>query len=151
MTAFLIALLVVVAFVWGQMLVLRPSQRDQRLMLLRAEARKLGLHARLLPPPDWYRGEKPPGGLLACYSLLTGDEDKGLSYFRVDRLSDGDWMIRAGDPATLKALALPAQAEHWVSVEARANTLSVWWLERGEPADLPILRETLLKLQKILS
>lgn len=151
MTAFLIALLVVVAFVWGQMLVLRPSPRDQRLMLLRAEARRLGLHARLLPPPDWYRGEKPPGGLLACYSLLTGDEDKGLPYFRVDRLSDGDWMIRAGDPAALKALALPVQAEHWVSVEARANTLSVWWLERGEPADLPILRETLLKLQKILS
>lgn len=151
MTAFLIALLVVVAFVWGQMLVLRPSPRDQRLMLLRAEARKLGLHARLLPPPDWYRGEKPPGGLLACYSVLTGDEDKGLPYFRVDRLSDGDWMIRAGDPAILKALALPVQAEHWVSVEARANTLSVWWLERGEPADLPILHETLLKLQKILS
>lgn len=151
MTAFLIALVVVVAFVWGQMLVLRPSQRDQRLMQLRAEARKLGLHARLLPPPDWYRGEKPPGGLLACYSLLTGDEEKGLPYFRADRLSDGDWMIRAGDPSVLKALALPEQAGEWASVEARANTLSVWWLERGTPGDLVILRDTLQKLQKILS
>lgn len=151
MTTFLVVLLVVVAYVWGQMLLLRPSPRDQRLMLLRAEARKLDLHPRLLPSPDWYRGEKPRGGLLACYSILTGDENKGLPYFRAERLGDGEWVVRDGDRALLRSLSFPAGADHWVSVEARANALSVWWMEQGTVEDLPALRELLVKLQKILS
>jgi len=150
-TTFLLVLLVVVAYVWGQMLLLRPSPRDRRLMQLRAEARTLGLHARLLPPPDWYKGEKPRGGLLACYSLLTGDEEKGLPYFRAERLSDGEWVVRQGDPVALKSLSLPVGAGHWQAVEARANTLSVWWMEQGGAEDLPALRDLLLNLQKILS
>lgn len=151
MTGFLIAVLLVVAFVWGQMTLLRPSPRDQRLMALRTEARRLGLHARLLPPPDWYRGEKPRGGLLACYSVLTGDEDKGLPYFLAERLSDGEWVVRQGDKAVLPALVLPATSDAWVALEARANTLSIWWQEEGTPDDLPAQLEVLGKLRQRLS
>lgn len=151
MTGFLIAVLFVVAFVWGQMVLLRPSPRDQRLMALRTEARRIGLHARLLPPPDWYRGEKPRGGLLACYSILTGDEDKGLPYFMAERLPDGEWVVRKGEKAALATLGLPEGASAWLALEARANALSVWWLEEGTPGDLPALLEVLVKLRQGLS
>jgi hypothetical protein len=150
-TGFLIAVLLVVAFVWGQMVLLRPSPRDQRLMALRAEARRLGLHARLLPPPDWHRGAKPHGGLLACYSVLTGDEDKGLPYFRAERLSDGEWIVRQGDKTILPALRLPSGAATWLALEARANALSLWWMEEGAPEDLPAQLEVLSRLREKLS
>jgi hypothetical protein len=150
-TGFLVAVLLVVAFVWGQMVLLRPSPRDQRLMALRAEARRLGLHARLLPPPDWYRGVKPHGGLLACYSIMTGDETKGLSYFRAERLSDGEWVVRQGDKSVLPAIALPASASTWLALEARANAVSVWWQEEGVGSDLPGQLDVLQKLCQRLS
>lgn len=151
MTGFLIAVLLVVAFVWGQMVLLRPSPRDQRLMALRTEARRLGLHARLLPPPDWYRGAKPRGGLLACYSILTGDEDKGLPYFRAERLPDGEWVVRQGDKAVLPGLGLPEGANAWLALEARANALSIWWQEEGVGNDLPGQLEVLQRLRQRLS
>jgi hypothetical protein len=148
-TGFLIAVVLVVAFVWGQMTLLRPSRRDQRLMGLRAEARRLGLHARLLAPPDWYRGDKPRGGLLACYSVLTGDEDKGLPYFLAERLPDGEWVVRQGSKTALPPL--PGSAVRWAGLEARANTLSVWWAEDGEDSDLPDMLSVLAKLREKLS
>lgn len=151
MTAFIIALVCVVAFVWGQMVLLRPSGRDQRLMALRTEARRLGLHARLLPPPDWYRGEKPQAGLLACYSLMITDEGKGLPYFRAERMSDGEWVVRKGDKAILSALVLPDSSSTWLALEARANALSLWWQEEGSIDELPLQLEVLGKLRQKLA
>ncbi|MFN3585951.1 MAG: hypothetical protein ACK4UT_00480, partial [Moraxellaceae bacterium] len=107
MSNFLIALLVVGGFVWGNWMWLRPSPREQRLMALREAARRQGFHVRLLPPPDWYRGDKPQGGLLACYSLLTGDEERGLPYFRAERLADGEWVLRQGSGEVWGSLVLP--------------------------------------------
>lgn len=149
MTGFLIAVLLVVAFVWGQMTMLRPSRRDQRLMALRTEARRLGLHARLLAPPDWYRGQKPHGGLLACYSVLTGDEDKGLPYFLAERLPDGEWVVRQGSKTALPGL--PGTSAGWLALEARANTLSIWWTEDGTGSDLPDMLVVLAQLRQKLS
>ena len=149
MTTFLIVLFLVVAFVVGQASMLRPSRRDLFLMTLRAEARKLGLHARLLAPPEWYRGERPSGGLLACYSLLIEEGRKGLPYFRAERLSDGEWVVRAGDKALLAALTLPAEAESLIAIEAQANSTSLWWMESLGPEALPallsLLREVIEK------
>lgn len=151
MTTFFIVLFVVVAFVVGQVSLLRPSRRDTFLMALRAEARKLGLHARLLAPPEWYRGERPSGGLLACYSLLI-DEGRGLPYFRAERLEDGEWVVRAGDKALLQQLRLPPEAEALIAIEAQANAVSLWWKESLTPEALPalqaLMREVFLKNTK---
>lgn len=146
MSTFLIVLLVVVAFVVGQWSLLRPSARDTRLMQLRSDARKLGLHPRLLAPPEWYRGERPVGGLLACYSLLTEEGSKGLSYFRAERLSDGEWVTRAGDASLLGSLSLPPEAEKLLALEAQANAVSFWWQEGAGPEALPALRSLLQQL-----
>ena len=149
MTTFLIVLFFVVAFVVGQVSLLRPSRRETRLMALRAEARKMGLHARLLAPPEWYRGERPIGGLLACYSLMT-EEGRGLPYFRADRLSDGDWIVRAGDKAVFAALARPAEAEALTAIEAQANAVSLWWHETLDVDALPALKVLMQDLMKKL-
>jgi hypothetical protein len=143
-------MLVVVAFVVGQWTLLRPSARDTRLMELRSEARKLGLHPRLLAPPEWYRGERPIGGLLACYSLLLPDGAKGLPYFRADRTLDGEWVVRAGDAAVLAGLDLPPEAEKFIALEARANAASIWWTEASGSEALPALHLLLQQLLKKL-
>jgi len=138
-TTFLVVLFLVVAFVVGQVSMLRPSRRDLFLISLRSEARKLGLHPRLLPPPEWYRGERPSGGLLACYSLLIEEGQKGLPYFRAERLSDGEWVTRAGDKGLVSRLALPAETEFLIAIEAQANSVSLWWMESQGPEALPAL------------
>ncbi len=148
MTTFLIVLLCVVAFVVGQMSMLRPSARETRLMALRMEARKLGISARLLAPPDWYRGERPVGGLLACYSLIIEDAAKGLPHFRAERLDDGEWVPRVGDRAVLAALSLPPEAEALLALEARANAVSLWWKEGLGPEALPALHLLLQQLME---
>ena len=150
MSYFAIALILVVAFVLGQISLLRPSPRDTRLMQLRADARKAGLHPRLLPPPEWYRGERPVGGLLACYSLLLPDDAPGLAYFRAERLSGGEWVTRSGAAGVLSSLSLPPGAARWVALEARGNAVSVWWKEESGPEALPALQSLLQDLQRKL-
>jgi hypothetical protein len=149
-STFLIVLLVVVAFVVGQWSLLRPSARDTRLMHLRSEARKLGLQPRLLAPPEWYRGERPVGGLLGCYSLLLPEDAKGLPYFRAERTLDGEWVVRAGDAAVLSGLTLPAEAEKFIALEARANAASIWWTEGAGAEALPAMHSLLSQLLKKL-
>lgn len=140
MTAFLVALFLVVAFVVGQASMLRPSRRDLFLIALRTEARKLDMNPRLLAPPEWYRGERPSGGLLACYSILVEEGRKGLPYFRAERLSDGEWVVRAGSKTLLTQLVLPPEAESLIAIEAQANATSLWWMESLGPAALsPLL------------
>lgn len=116
-------------------------------MTLRAEARKLGLSARLFPPPDWYRGERPAGGLLACYSLLAADGTM-FRYFRAERLSDGEWVVRSGDKQVLAALNLPPIATALIALEAQANAVSIWWTEPSAADVLPELRQLLQDLQQ---
>ncbi|HET8731796.1 MAG TPA: hypothetical protein VFM34_11900 [Moraxellaceae bacterium] len=150
MSYFAVALIVVVAFVLGQISLLRPSARDTRLMQLRADARKAGMHPRLLAPPEWYRGERPGGGLLACYSLLLPDDAPGLAYFRAERLPDGEWVTRSGKTGVLASLSLPPEAGQWVALEARANAVSLWWTEGAGPESLPALHSLLQDLLKKL-
>lgn len=152
MTTFAIVLLLVTGFVVGQMAMLRPSARDTRLMQLRAEARKAGLAARLVAPPEWYRGPRPHGGLLACYSLLQADEGaRGLPYFRAERLDDGEWVLRAGSGELLRRLVMPPEAATLMAIEAQANAVSLWWTEGAGPEALPgligLLRQLLEKSQ----
>ncbi len=146
MSTFLIVLFIVVAFVVGQVSLLRPSRRETRLMALRLEARKRGLHPRLLAPPEWYRGERPAGGMLACYSLLAEEGAKGLPYFRAIRLSDGDWIVKEGDRSLLTRLNLPPEAESLLALEAQANAVSLWWNEALTPEALPALHALLQDL-----
>lgn len=153
MSTFVLALVIVVAFVAGQLLLLRPNPREKRLMALRAAARQQGLQPRLVAPPEWYRGPRPAGGLLACYSLLLGEDEKGLAYVRAERTAPGRWEVRAGPADVLQGIELPPAAESLIALETRANAASLWWVEGlGEEA-LPslqeLLRQLMSKVQKI--
>jgi hypothetical protein len=146
---FLVILLCVAVFVVGQVSMLRPSRRDTFLMDLRAGARALGLHPRLLPPPEWYRGDRPAGGLLACYLLLVEADGKGLPYARAERLGDGEWVVRAGDRALLAGLSLPPEAAALTAIEVQGNAVSLWWQEglgvEALPALLQLARDVMKK------
>lgn len=147
MSTVVIALLVVAVFVIGQLLLLRPNASETRLMSLRAEARKAGLSVRLLPAPEWYKGERPAGGLLACYSLMLDDSSKAFRYFRAERQADGSWQVRSGDPDALAGVPMPAEVSALIAIEAQVNALSLWWTESLRAESLPVLLQFLRDLQ----
>lgn len=116
---------------------LRPNPREQRLMALRDAARKMGLQPRLVPPPEWLKHIEVPGRLVACYiSLLP--EGESLTYWRIQKDSQGQWETRSGPEALLAKLDIPDQPE-LLAIEARANAISLYWLEDGEIEQLSVL------------
>lgn len=135
MKTFLIVLLVAVVFVVGQVLFLQPSRHEKRVMALRSRAREQGLQVRLLAPPEWYKGERVAGGLLACYSLFAAEGSKPLQRFRAEKQADGYWQVKSGNPAALEGLLLPAEADALLAIEVETNAISLWWTESlGEEA-----------------
>ena len=46
-------LALVLVFVGGQMLMLRPNPREQAELLLRNTAKKMNIQPHLVPPPNW--------------------------------------------------------------------------------------------------
>lgn len=142
MNTFLLILLLAVVFVVGQVTLLRPSRRDKHLMALRAEARRLGFDCRLQAAPAWFRGERPAGGLLACYTVFSST-DKPLPYFRAERRRDGHWEVGAGASSVLAALTLPPEAESLLALEMQVNAASLWWTESLGAEALPALQQLL--------
>ncbi len=147
--SFIIAMILVFGFIFGQIMWLRPSARDSQLMALREQARKLGLHPRLLPPPSWYRGERPVGGMLACYSITADVTPKGgFAYFRADRLLEGDWYIREGDKTALNDISINDSLSDVFAIEAQGNHISVWWHERTKTDTLPDMNSLFRQLSQ---
>lgn len=139
MTVFFIIMGVVLLYVLGQALMLRPNPREQALMALREAARKLGLQPRLVPPPEWLKVEVP-GRLVGCYILLAG-EGESLPYWRIEHRPEG-WCTCAGNERLLPMLELPS-LPGLLAVEARANAVSLYWTEGAEAGDLPALHALL--------
>ena len=62
-------MVLIAVFVGGQWFMMRPNPREQRLMLLRDAARKMGFQPKLVPPPSWYVTDSRQ--FIACYSLIV--------------------------------------------------------------------------------
>ncbi|KAA8734500.1 ammonium transporter [Acinetobacter qingfengensis] len=65
---------IIVLFILGSIFGLRVSPREKALGLLRDKARKMGLHPRLLPAPDWSKIPKVTetrASMVAYYSILV--------------------------------------------------------------------------------
>lgn len=143
MNTFWLILLLVLVYVVGQVLFLQPSRREKRIMQLRSRAREEGLQVRLLAPPDWYKGERIAGGLIACYTCFVAEGNKPLPRFRAERQVDGNWQVKMGQANALEGLNLPAEAEALLAIEVETNAVSLWWTESlGEEA-LPALSQLL--------
>ncbi len=146
MKVFIILMVLVLLYVIGQVLMLRPNPREQALMLLREAARRLGLQPRLVPPPSWLQ-QPVAGRLVACYILLV-EEGGSLPYWRAERDAQGRWQTKSGDAGVLAKLSLPAEAEALIALETRANAASLYWQEGLKPEALPALAQLLKDLIK---
>lgn len=143
-TAWLVGLLVVV-FILGQLLMLRPNPREHALMLLRQAARRVGLEPRLVPVPEWLHYAPGPR-LIACYILLVEGGRAGLPHWRIARAPSGVWETQVGADRQLERLLagpLAPWQERLFAIEAGANAVSVWWLEDAAPDELATLKTLL--------
>jgi hypothetical protein len=148
MKTFLIILGIAFVMVLGQVLMLRPSARDKALIALREAARQQGLNPRLMPRPEWLRVE-PDLRLVACYSVFVEEGGQGLPHWLAERQNDGEWVERIGKDV-LAGLELPGEAAALLAVEARSNSLSLYWTESLGPEALPVLSRLLFNIAEKL-
>ena len=82
--------IIIVLFVLGSMMALKPSGIDQRLDKLRMTARRLQLNPKLVACPDWIKGKDNEygRGMMGQYCLIL--EDTQLPYTRYQMI-DGQW------------------------------------------------------------
>ena len=81
---------IIVLFVLGSMMALKPNGIDQRLDKLRMTARRLQLNPKLVACPDWIkgRGNEYGRGMLGQYCLIL--EETKLPHTRY-QVIDGQW------------------------------------------------------------
>ncbi len=82
--------ILIVLFVLGSMMALKPSAIDQRLDKLRMTARRLQLNPKLVTCPDWIKGKDNEygRGMMGQYCLIL--EDTHLPFTRY-QVIDGQW------------------------------------------------------------
>ena len=82
--------ILIVLFVLGSMMALKPSAIDQRLDKLRMTARRLQLNPKLVNCPDWIKGKDNEygRGMMGQYCLIL--EDVNLPFTRY-QVIDGQW------------------------------------------------------------
>lgn len=82
--------ILIVLFVLGSMMALKPNGIDQRLDKLRMTARRLQLNPKLIGCPDWIKGKDNEygRGMMGQYCLVL--EDTQLPYTRY-QVIDGQW------------------------------------------------------------
>ena len=82
--------IVIVLFVLGSMMALKPSAIDQRLDKLRMTARRLQLNPKLVNCPDWIKGKDNEygRGMMGQYCLILDDTNLPFTRYQV---IDGQW------------------------------------------------------------
>lgn len=130
MGVFLLVMLFVVAIFVGNLLLLKPSPREQRVMQQRTHAQSLGFKVILRAAPEWL-GQPVGAGMVAFYRLPL---EQPL-------LLSGRWRWHAGlqnwqpihQPAAwLVDNKLPVPPPNgWLGLEAHADSVTVYWKEDG--------------------
>lgn len=128
--------IVIVLFVLGSMMALKPNGIDQRLDKLRMTARRLELNPKLVACPDWVRGRDGEygRGMLGQYCLVIDEVQLPHARYQViDRQLRPDQSLEAADARVdmsldKMALALPATIEPFVkAVWSKSNSIVIYW------------------------
>ena len=82
--------ILIVLFVLGSMMALKPSAIDQRLDKLRMTARRLQFNPKLVNCPDWIKGKDNEygRGMMGQYCLILDDTNLPFTRYQV---IDGQW------------------------------------------------------------
>lgn len=144
MSAFLVAILLVIAFVTGSVMALRPSPRQRQLALFRARA----VAARL--SVQWQ-----PGGQGIDYVLPWAAEDASRAKtlrFAVERAAGGSWTSGpdAADPPVAVVTALARLPASVTRVRVVAGGLAACWNEAGSLSDVEDIASSLGELGALL-
>ena len=127
-TAFLVIGLIIL-FVLGSVFGLKVSPREKALGILRDQARKMGLHPRLVPAPDWTeipKASETRASIVAYYSILV-PEGK-LALFRAV-VEDQKLKVKVGD-AKFAGQTLALKGIY--AIDMQANCVGIYWDEAAD-------------------
>ncbi|WP_367105320.1 hypothetical protein [uncultured Psychrobacter sp.] len=130
--------IIIILFVLGSMMALKPNGIDQRLDKLRMSARRLQLNPKLVVCPDWIKGKDNEygRGMIGQYCLIIDNVKLPQSRYQV---IDGQWRpyasidnneqpIHANFSLDKTPLALPTAIEPFVKgLAVKANSIIVYW------------------------
>ncbi|TXJ07776.1 MAG: ammonium transporter [Acinetobacter sp.] len=119
----------IILFVLGSIFGLKVSPREKALGMMRDKARKIGLHPRLLPAPDWThipRASEQRASMVAYYSILVPDGRLPLMRARV---VDGQLQLVTGNQ---KFNALPIAFKGIYAIDMQANCVGLYWDESAD-------------------
>ena len=119
----------IILFVLGSILGLRVSPREKALGMMRDQARKMGLHPRLVAAPDWTKipmATENRASMVAYYSVLIPDGRLPLMRTRVEgqklKLVQGDDKFN-DFPIALKGI---------YAIDMQANCVGLYWDEESD-------------------
>ena len=129
----------IVLFVLGSIFGLRVSPREKALGLMREQARKIGLHPRLIVAPEWTKIPKATesrASMVAYYSVLIPEARLALTRALVN---DGKLQVVQGEQ---KYNDLPIALKGVYAIDMQANCVGLYWDEETD------LRATQLEAMK---
>ena len=137
---------IIVLFVLGSMMALKPNGIDQRLDKLRMTARRLQLNPKLVSCPDWIKGKDNEygRGMLGQYCLVLDDVQLPHTRYQV---IDGQWRPDSSFVDTTKddvKLTIPSAIRANNSTNNTIVKKTNFSLDKA-PLDLPISIEPFVK------
>ena len=137
---------IIVLFVLGSMMALKPNGIDQRLDKLRMTARRLQLNPKLVSCPDWIKGKDNEygRGMLGQYCLVLDDVQLPHTRYQV---IDGQWRPDSSFVDTSKddvKLTIPSAIRANNSANNTIIKKTNFSLDKA-PLDLPISIEPFVK------
>lgn len=137
---------IIVLFVLGSMMALKPNGIDQRLDKLRMTARRLQLNPKLVSCPDWIKGKDNEygRGMLGQYCLVLDDVQLPHTRYQV---IDGQWRPDSSFVDTTKddvKLTIPSAIRANNSSNNTIVKKTNFSLDKA-PLDLPVSIEPFVK------
>ena len=138
----------IVLFVLGSIFGLRVSPREKALGMMREQARKMGLHPRLIVAPEWTKipmASEKRASMVAYYSVLIPDARLALMRARVE---EQKLQVVLGDE---KFKDFPIALKGIYAIDMQANCVGLYWDEESDlrATQLDDMKAYLLKLAEI--
>ncbi len=119
----------IILFVLGSIFGLKISPREKALGLLREKARKMGLHPRLIPAPEWTgipKASETRASIVAYYSILVPEGKFPLMRATVNaeqlKIVTGNQKFDR-QPIALKGI---------YAIDMQANCVGIYWDESAD-------------------
>ena len=119
----------IILFLLGSIFGLKVSPREKALGQLRERARKMSLHPRLIPAPEWTgvaKASETRASMVAYYSVLIADARLPLMRALV---KDQKLELLHGDD---KFQGLPIALKGIYAIDMQANCVGIYWDEEAD-------------------